>query len=101
MNKPQFHLNLPTKRRVVTQKCNLCQKDYETQHKQQRYCNKPCKPLTAVQKRAGITDAVRRGEAVAIPDKTYGKFKRVKPTSKKCDNESLGELSRKFLSMRL
>ena len=101
MNKQQFYLNLPTKRRTVIQVCNLCQKEYETQHRQQRYCNDPCKPLTASEKRAGITDAVRRGEAVAIPDINYGKTPRVKPVSKKCDNESLGELSRKMLSMRL
>ena len=101
MDKPKFYLNLPTKRRTTTKECKLCLKDYETQHKQQRYCNDPCKPLTASEKRAGITDAVRRGEAVAIPDINYGKTPRAKPVSKKCDNESLGELSRKMLSMRL
>lgn len=101
MNKPQFWLNLPNERRTVTQKCKLCLKDYETQHRQQRYCHNPCKPLTALERRDGITDAVRRGEAVAIPDPSYGEVSRGRPRSTKADNESLGELSQKWLSMRL
>ena len=101
MNKPQFYINLPTERKKTTQVCELCLKEYQTQHKQQRYCNNPCKPLTASEKRKGITDAVRRGEAEAIPDKEYGKSKRGGPRSEREGNESLGSTSRKWLSMSL
>ena len=97
----QFYLNLPTKRREHIQVCLLCQKPYKTEHKQQRYCNSPCMPITAKERRAGITDAVRRGEAVAVPCPDYGKTNRGKPRGKAGDKESLGETSRNWLSMRL
>ena len=93
--KPQFYINLPTERKKTTQVCELCLKEYQTQHKQQRYCNDPCMPLTATQKRKGITDEIRRSgeEAVAEVEKAGSK--------RRWGDESLGELSRKWLSMSL
>ena len=101
MKKPKFYLNLPALSKLHTQVCDCCQKEYKTAYRQQRYCNDPCMPLTAKERRLGITDAVRRGEAVAIPDKEYGVGKRIRPRATNRENESLGELSRKMLSMRL
>lgn len=104
IGKPRFYLNLPALTREYTQTCELCGEDYETKHRQQRYCGQKrdyldhkCLPLTASQKRHGITNELRRGGKCEI--------KHIHPNlGKKRDKsaeESFRETQRKYLSMKL
>ena len=114
MNKPQFYLNLPTKRRTVSQNCRQCKKDYETQYRQQRYCNDPCTPPTGkgvkgpyifnCKKCGNEFTAKRYHQKYCQNPCTRFYVKRSgnnKHERQKCESESLGSTSRKWLSMKL
>jgi len=92
--KRQIEANVIPKSRYEF-KCLYCKEMFQTIYNHHKYCNDPCVPLTEKQRKEGITDAVRRGEAVAIPREKKPK------NCKKSVTKDLGEMSRRMLSMKL